>query len=90
MIPRFIASQAYLRTLATLTVKPLSGLLEITSPTQPFPTRPAQFDRNGIGPDDVNDLTPKLPANETGIPMTYLAHVVTARGFGTVEPAGLT
>ena len=35
---------------------------EITSPTQPFPTKPAQFDRNGIGPDDVNNLTPEIKA----------------------------
>jgi quinoprotein glucose dehydrogenase len=33
---------------------------EITSPTQPFPTKPRPFDRNSIGPDDVNDLTPEI------------------------------
>jgi quinoprotein glucose dehydrogenase len=36
---------------------------EITSPTQPFPTKPAQFDRNSIGPDDVNDLTPEIKSS---------------------------
>ena len=35
---------------------------EVTSPTQPFPTWPLPFDRTGIGPDDVNDLTPEIKA----------------------------
>ena len=33
---------------------------EKSSPTQPFPTRPAPFDRQGITPDDVIDFTPEL------------------------------
>ncbi len=33
---------------------------EVTSPTQPFPTWPLPFDRTGIGPEDVNDLTPEI------------------------------
>jgi quinoprotein glucose dehydrogenase len=33
---------------------------EKTSPTQPFPTRPAPFDRVGITPDDLIDFTPEL------------------------------
>jgi quinoprotein glucose dehydrogenase len=33
---------------------------EKTSPTQPFPTKPAPFDRVGITPDDVIDFTPEL------------------------------
>ena len=33
---------------------------ERSSPTQPFPTRPAPFDRQGIGPDDLIDFTPDL------------------------------
>jgi quinoprotein glucose dehydrogenase len=44
---------------------------EITSPTQPVPTRPAQFDRNGIGPDDVNDLTPEIKAEALRILSEY-------------------
>jgi quinoprotein glucose dehydrogenase len=32
------------------------------APTQPFPTRPAPFDRQGIGPDDLIDFTPELRA----------------------------
>ena len=33
---------------------------ERTSPTQPFPTRPAAFDRQGVTEDDVIDFTPDL------------------------------
>ena len=35
---------------------------EKTSPTQPFPTRPAPFDRQGIAIDDLIDFTPALRA----------------------------
>jgi len=35
---------------------------ERTSATQPFPTRPAAFDRQGLTRDDLNDLTPALKA----------------------------
>jgi len=33
---------------------------EQTSPTQPFPTKPPAFDRQGITPDDLIDFTPAL------------------------------
>ncbi len=33
---------------------------ERTSPTQPFPTKPPPFDRQGVTLDDLNDLTPEL------------------------------
>src|SRR6185369_15572934 len=33
---------------------------EKTSPTQPFPTKPAPFDRQGVTENDVVDLTPEL------------------------------
>jgi len=33
---------------------------EWTSPTQPFPTRPAPFDRQGLTDDDLIDFTPEL------------------------------
>ncbi len=36
---------------------------EETSPTQPFPTRPAPFDRQGIATDDLIDFTPALRAD---------------------------
>jgi quinoprotein glucose dehydrogenase len=32
------------------------------SPTQPFPTKPAPFDRQGFGEDDLIDFTPELRA----------------------------
>lgn len=35
---------------------------ERTSPTQPFPTRPAPFDRQGVTTDDLLDFTPELKA----------------------------
>ncbi len=35
---------------------------EQTSPTQPFPTKPAAFDRQGVSEDDLIDLTPQLKA----------------------------
>ena len=33
---------------------------EVTAATQPFPTRPPPFDRQGIGVDDLIDFTPEL------------------------------
>ena len=35
---------------------------ERTAPTQPFPTRPAPFDRQGVTIDDLIDFTPELRA----------------------------
>jgi quinoprotein glucose dehydrogenase len=35
---------------------------ERTSPTQPFPTKPAPFDRQGVSIDDLIDFTPALRA----------------------------
>jgi quinoprotein glucose dehydrogenase len=43
-------------------VPPSSVPKEKTSPTQPFPTRPLPFDRQGIGVDDLIDFTPALRA----------------------------
>ena len=34
--------------------------VEKTSPTQPFPTKPAAFERQGISEDDLIDFTPEL------------------------------
>ena len=36
--------------------------LEKTSPTQPFPTKPPAFDRQGVSTDDLIDFTPELRA----------------------------
>ena len=32
------------------------------SPTQPFPTKPAAFDRQGVSVDDLIDFTPEMRA----------------------------
>jgi quinoprotein glucose dehydrogenase len=44
---------------------------ERTSPTQPFPTKPAPFDRQGITVDDLIDFTPELKAQATKIASQY-------------------
>jgi quinoprotein glucose dehydrogenase len=44
---------------------------EKTSPTQPFPTRPAPFDRQGIGIDDLIDFTPPLRAEALEVIKRY-------------------
>jgi len=44
---------------------------EKTSPTQPFPTRPAPFDRQGVSIDDLNDLTPELRAEAEALAERY-------------------
>lgn len=40
---------------------------EVASATQPFPTRPAPFDLQGITTDDLIDFTPELRAEAEGI-----------------------
>jgi quinoprotein glucose dehydrogenase len=40
---------------------------ERTSPTQPFPTRPAPFERQGVTTDDLIDFTPELKAEAVRI-----------------------
>ena len=44
---------------------------ERTSPTQPFPTKPAAFDRQGVTPDDLLDFTPELRAEALRIASEY-------------------
>ena len=44
---------------------------ERTSPTQPFPTRPAPFDRQGITENDLQDLTPALRAEALEVIKRY-------------------
>jgi quinoprotein glucose dehydrogenase len=44
---------------------------EKSSPTQPIPTRPAPFDRQGVTPDDLIDFTPELKAEALRIVSEY-------------------
>ena len=44
---------------------------EKTSPTQPFPTRPAPFDRQGVTESDLMDLTPELKAEALEVVKRY-------------------
>ena len=44
---------------------------ERTSPTQPFPTRPAPFDRQGVTENDLLDLTPALKAEALEVVKRY-------------------
>jgi len=44
---------------------------ERTSPTQPFPTKPAPFDRQGVTTDDLIDFTPELRAQALELVQQY-------------------
>jgi len=44
---------------------------ERTSPTQPFPTKPAPFDRQGVSIDDLIDFTPTLRAEAVEVIKRY-------------------
>ena len=44
---------------------------EQAAPTQPFPTRPAPFDRQGVSGDDLLDFTPELNAEARRIASEY-------------------
>jgi quinoprotein glucose dehydrogenase len=44
---------------------------ERTAPTQPFPTKPAPFDRQGVSENDLIDFTPELGKEALGILKSY-------------------
>jgi quinoprotein glucose dehydrogenase len=44
---------------------------ERTSPTQPFPTKPPPFDRQGVSLDDLVDFTPEIAAEAREIVKSY-------------------
>ncbi|HJS72845.1 MAG TPA: PQQ-binding-like beta-propeller repeat protein, partial [Vicinamibacteria bacterium] len=44
---------------------------ERTAPTQPFPTKPAAFDRQGVSEDDLIDFTPELRREALEIVKSY-------------------
>jgi quinoprotein glucose dehydrogenase len=53
------------------TVAQSESPFEKTSPTQPFPTRPQPFDRQGFSADVLNDLTPALRAEAESVMAQY-------------------
>ena len=44
---------------------------EVTSPTQPMPTLPEPFERQGVTPNDLNNLTPEILAEAKKIASRY-------------------
>ena len=52
-------------------VRPSTVPGESASPTQPFPTKPAPFDRQGVTVDDLIDFTPELRAEALEIASGY-------------------
>ena len=62
---------------------------EKASPTQPFPTRPPPFDRQGITVDDLIDFTPELRAEAVAIMKQHVAGpVFTPPSIASSEPGG--
>ena len=59
---------------------------EKTSPTQPFPTKPAPFDRQGVSIDDLIDFTPELRAQAIEQAKAYkLGPLFTPPGLATPD-----
>ena len=62
---------------------------EVTSPTQPFPTRPAPFDRQGATVDNLIDFTPELRAEALEIFNKYVTGpLFTPPSILSEDPAG--
>jgi quinoprotein glucose dehydrogenase len=77
------------------TVPPSDVPGERTSLTQPFPTRPAPFDLQGVSADDVIDFTPELRAEALEIleryrmgPLYTPPSVLTENNLGTLMVPG--
>ncbi len=59
---------------------------ERTSPTQPFPTKPAPFDRQGVSIDDLIDFTPALRAEALEVIKRYkIGPLFTPPSFSNVD-----
>lgn len=57
------------------------------SPTQPMPSKPPAFDRQGVGPDDLIDFTPEIKARALAIAAKYrMGPLFTAPAF--TQPDG--
>ena len=62
---------------------------EVTSPTQPFPTRPAAFDRQGATVDNLIDFTPELRAEALEIFNNYVTGpLFTPPSIHSEDPTG--
>ena len=65
---------------------------ERTSPTQPFPTKPAPFERQGVSVDDLIDFTPELRAEAIEITKRYVTGPLftppSIKGEGSNEKKG--
>ena len=62
---------------------------EYTSPTQPFPTKPAPFDRQGVTEDDLIDFTPELRAQALALADSFvLGPLFTPATIRSEEPGG--
>src|SRR3989441_6673399 len=65
---------------------------ERTSPTQPFPTKPAAFERQGVSVDDLIDFTPELRAEAIEITKRYVTGPLftppSIKGEGSNEKKG--
>jgi quinoprotein glucose dehydrogenase len=65
---------------------------EKTSPTQPFPTKPAPFDKHGMSLDDLIDFTPELRAEAVKIASQYVLGPIftppSVRGSGPNDKKG--
>lgn len=60
---------------------------EQTSPTQPFPTRPPAFERQGVSTDDLIDFTPQLRAEAIELAKQYrLGPLFTPPSIRTDKP----
>ena len=59
---------------------------ERTSPTQPFPTKPLPFDRQGVSVDDLIDFTPALRAEALEVVKRYtIGPLFTPPSFSNVD-----
>ncbi len=62
---------------------------EVTSPTQPFPTKPAPFDRQGATVENLIDFTPQLRAEALEIFSNYVTGpLFTPPSIRNEEPGG--
>ena len=77
------SKQAFLYVLNRETGKPIWPIIERKvaagdvpgewySPTQPFPTKPPAYDRQGVSPDDLIDFTPELHAQALDLVKNYV------------------